>query len=181
MYIQPWKPWSLPFLPLLTPDYSACFLIRFHAFFFLIILGYYDFPVTFVSAYHSPCSILGLSGTSYNSVFVLCCCTTNESKIKWLKTHFFPHNFFGRFGYLKQLHGVCCLRVFHRLQSRRLGKPGLDLPPSSWVTYRLQFPDVIGQRPSVIIGWSLEAALNSLLCEPSIGSLMRVSKRATVG
>lgn len=77
-----------------TPDYSACFLIRFHAFFFLIILGYYDLPVIFVNACHSPCSILCLSGSSYNSVFVLCCCVTNEPKIKWLKTHFFPHNFF---------------------------------------------------------------------------------------
>lgn len=115
-----------------------CFRIRFHAFFFLIILGSYDLPVTFVNACHSLCSVWCLSVTSYNSVFVLCCCVTNEPQIKWLKT-FLISQFFLGFGYQKQLHGVFCFRVFQRLHSRILGKPGLDLPPSSGVGGRLQF------------------------------------------
>lgn len=84
---------TLPTPP--TPDYSACSLFRFHAFFLLIILGYYDLPVTFVNACHSPCSTLCLSVTSYNSVFVLCCCITNEPKIKWLKTFLISQFFKG--------------------------------------------------------------------------------------
>lgn len=135
-----------------TPDYAACFLIRFHAFFFLIILGSYDLPVTFVNACHPLCSIWCLSVTSYNSVFVLCCTVTNEPKIKWLKTHFLSENFFRV--WLPETASWSLL--FQGLSQAALKAPGQARAGSpsqlrGWWQAAV-FSKIVGWRPSVTIG-----------------------------